>query len=416
MNRVKRVGRRTGMGMIAASFLAASLLSASVTALAAEEESEEAVRTETAQTSGEGFSMSTAYPGITALAGETVTFDLNFASLDGNAYDADLSVVSIPEGWEGYFQGGDSQISRVHIDDQSALAESALAEFSLTLPEDAEEGSYDIELSADDGDGNASTLALEVTVGQVEVGQSTFTSEYPEQQGATGTTFTFDMTIVNNRSTDQSYSLSAETPSGWQATFTPSGESTNVASLNVEAGSSQGVTVTITPPESVETGDYTIPCSAISADDSLTADLLVTITGTYGVELSTPTGNLSLDAEANQEKAVTLSITNTGNVDLANLNLTSSAPTDWEVRFDSSTIDTLEAGATQEITAYITPAENAITGDYVTSLTISNDEVSDTAEFRVSVQTPTTWGIVAICIIVVLVAALAYIFKKYGRR
>ena len=93
MNRVKRVGRRTGMGMIAASFLAASLLSASVTALAAEEESEEAVRTETAQTSGEGFSMSTAYPGITALAGETVTFDLNFASLDGNAYDADLSVV-----------------------------------------------------------------------------------------------------------------------------------------------------------------------------------------------------------------------------------------------------------------------------------------------------------------------------------
>ncbi|HIR28449.1 MAG TPA: hypothetical protein IAB84_10815 [Candidatus Choladousia intestinigallinarum] len=415
MNRVRKMGRRTGMGLMAASFLAASVLSASFTAFAAEEESEETVRAET-QSSGEGISMSTAYPGITALAGETIAFELDFASLDGNAYDADLSVVSIPEGWEGYFQGGDSQISRVHIDGQSALEESALAEFSLTLPEDAEEGSYDIELSADAGNGNESSLALEITVGQVEVGQSTFTSEYPEQQGATGTTFTFDMTIVNNRSTDQSYSLSAETPSGWQATFTPSGESTNVASLNVEAGTSQGMTVTITPPENVETGDYTIPCSAISADDSLSADLQVTITGTYGVDLSTPTGNLSLDAEANKEKAVTLSVTNTGNVDLANLNLTSSAPTDWEVRFDESTIDTLEAGATKEITAYITPAENAITGDYVTSLSISNDEVSDSAEFRVSVQTSTTWGIVAVCIIVVLAAALAYIFKKYGRR
>lgn len=400
------------MGLMAASFLAASVLSAS--ALAAEEESEEVlVRTEAA---GEGILMSTAYPGITALAGETVSFDLDFASLDGEAYDAALSVESIPEGWEGYFQGGDSQISKVHIDGESALTDSALASFSLTIPETAEEGEYAIELGADAGDGVQSALSLEVEVGQVEVGQSSFTSEYPEQQGATGTTFTFEMTLVNNKSTEQSYSLSAETPSGWQATFTPSGESTNVASLSVEAGSSQGVTVTVTPPQGVETGDYTIPCSATSAEDSLSADLQVTITGTYGVDLSTPTGNLSLDAQANREKALTLSITNTGNVDLTNLNLTSSAPTDWEVRFDESTIDTLEAGATKEITAYITPNQDAITGDYVTTITLSNDEVSDTAEFRVSVQTSTTWGVVAVCIVVVLVLALAFIFKKYGRR
>lgn len=323
---------------------------------------------------------------------------------------------SIPEGWEGYFQGGDSQINKVHIDEESALTDSALASFSLTIPETAEEGEYAIELGADAGEGVQSALSLEVEVGQVEVGQSSFTSEYPEQQGATGTTFTFEMTLVNNKSTEQSYSLSAETPSGWQATFTPSGESTNVASLSVEAGSSQGVTVTVTPPQGVETGDYTIPCSATSAEDSLSADLQVTITGTYGVDLSTPTGNLSLDAQANREKALTLSITNTGNVDLTNLNLTSSAPTDWEVRFDESTIDTLEAGATKEITAYITPNQDAITGDYVTTITLSNDEVSDTAEFRVSVQTSTTWGVVAVCIVVVLVLALAFIFKKYGRR
>ena len=412
MKRVKKLGRRTGMGLMAASFLAASVLSAS--ALAAEEESEEVlVRTEAA---GEGILMSTAYPGITALAGETVSFDLDFASLDGEAYDAALSVESIPEGWEGYFQGGDSQINKVHIDEESALTDSALASFSLTIPETAEEGEYAIELGADAGEGVQSALSLEVEVGQVEVGQSSFTSEYPEQQGATGTTFTFEMTLVNNKSTEQSYSLSAETPSGWQATFTPSGESTNVASLSVEAGSSQGVTVTVTPPQGVETGDYTIPCSATSAEDSLSADLQVTITGTYGVDLSTPTGNLSLDAQANREKALTLSITNTGNVDLTNLNLTSSAPTDWEVRFDESTIDTLEAGATKEITAYITPNQDAITGDYVTTITLSNDEVSDTAEFRVSVQTSTTWGVVAVCIVVVLVLALAFIFKKYGRR
>ena len=113
---------------------------------------------------------------------------------------------------------------------------------------------------------------------------------------------------------------------------------------------------------------------------------------------------------------MTLSITNTGNVDLENLNLTSSAPTDWEVEFSESTIELLEAGATQEITAYITPDADAITGDYLTTLTVSNDETSADAQFRVSVKIRTTWGIVAVAIIVVLVILLGCIFKKFGRR
>ena len=77
----------------------------------------------------------------------------------------------------------------------------------------------------------------------------------------------------------------------------------------------------------MEKGDYTIPISAISAEDSLSQDLSVSITGTYSVSLSTPDGRLSLDAYADKETSVTLSITNNGNVDLTNLNLTSTAPT-----------------------------------------------------------------------------------------
>lgn len=166
----------------------------------------------------------------------------------------------------------------------------------------------------------------------------------------------------------------------------------------------------------MEKGDYTIPISAISAEDSLSQDLSVSITGTYSVSLSTPDGRLSLDAYADKETSVTLSITNNGNVDLTNLNLTSTAPTNWDVSFSESTIDTLEAGATKEVTAYIKPAQDVVTGDYVTDITIKNDSASSMAEFRVSVKTPTTWGIVAVAIIVVLVVVLAGIFKKFGRR
>ena len=142
----------------------------------------------------------------------------------------------------------------------------------------------------------------------------------------------------------------------------------------------------------------------------------MTITGTYGVSLSTPTGNLSLSAYANEEAPVTLSIENTGNVDLENLQLTSSASTDWNVRFDESTIDLLEAGATKEITAYIQPIKDAVIGDYVTAVTISNDYASSEMDLRVSVKNHTTWGIVAIVIIVVLCGGLGLIIRKYGRR
>ena len=52
-----------------------------------------------------------------------------------------------------------------------------------------------------------------------------------------------------------------------------------------------------------------------------------------------------------------LTLTNFGNTDLTNVNLTSSAPTGWTVRFANETIEVIEAGATVETTAYITPGE-----------------------------------------------------------
>ncbi len=370
-----------------------------------------------------GIDMSTDYPGIMVKAGETVTFPLDFSSLDGAGYDISLSADSLPENWTGYFKGSKSQVTKVHIDGAASAGDTAvvsteedLADFSLSVPAEAEEGVYQVALKADAGSGNTDTLELEVTVTAEEIGESNFTSEYPEQQGASGTSFSFDTTIVNNRGTNQSYSLSSEAPEGWQVTFTPSGESTNVASIDVDADASQGITVNVVPPENVEKGDYSIPLTAVSANDTLKNELTVSITGTYSVTMSTSDGRLSCDAYANKETAVTLNITNNGNVDLTNLNLSSSAPTDWEVRFSEATIDTLEAGASKEITAYIKPCENSVTGDYVTSLSVASSEASANADFRVSVKTSTTWGIAAIGIIAVLVIGLGFIFKKYGRR
>lgn len=370
---------------------------------------------ETVKAAG-GMNMSTDYPGITMKAGETTTFSLYFTNSEETEMDVALQAADLPEGWSGYFKGSGNEVSSVHVAAGQTREESPALSYSLTLPEAVEEGTYQINLKADGGLGNTATLPLTVKVAEQESGQGNFTAEYPEQQGASGTNFSFSTTLVNNGVDSANYSLSAKAPEGWQVTFTPSGESTQVASLPVDSGASQGITVAVTPSERVEKGDYTIHCTAISANETLNLDLKVTITGTYGVILTTPTGNLSLSAYAKEETPVTLSIQNTGNVDLENLQLSSSASTDWNVRFDETTIDVLEAGATKEITAYVQPSEDAIIGDYVTAVIVQNDQASSEADFRVSIKNHTTWGIAAVVIILALCVGLGVIIRKYGRR
>lgn len=360
-----------------------------------------------------GLELSTTYPGISVSAGEELTFSLDLSNASASGCNVAPTATSLPEGWQGYFTGNGGQISHVYA---KSGENTAVANFNVTVPSDAQQGTYEITLNASGG-GMSSNLVLELSIDENStVGASSLVTEYETQEGTAATSFSFNTTITNNTPNEQSYSLSAQAPSGWAVSFNPSGESTQVAAIDVPAYGSQGLTVAVSPPENVEAGEYEIPISAISASETLSSTLTVVITGTYDITLSTPSGLLSFDATSNKATDVTLTITNNGNVDLQNLNLTSSTPTDWTVTFSESTIDVLEAGSTKEVTATVTPAKDSLSGDYVMTITASGSETSSTAEFHVSVKTETIWGIVGILAIAAAAAALSYVFRKYGRR
>lgn len=362
-----------------------------------------------------GLEISTDYPGISVMPGDSLSIDLNLENTTGSGLDADVSISSLPEGWEGYLQGGSYQVSQVHV---NSGAEGAQLTLHVTVPDELTERTYQATVQASAGDGIQDSLTISFMVNQVNAGQGSFTSEYPEQEGPSGTTFSFSTTLINNGLKTQSYSLSSNAPAGWSVSFTPSGETTNVAGIEVEPGNSQGLNVSVEPPEGVEAGEYDISCSAVSADETLSTDLKVVITGTYGLTVSTPDGRLSFDAYANQESDLTLDVTNTGNVDLQNISLTSSLPTGWTATFDleENMITSLPAGNTTQVIVHVTPDSDAITGDYVASFTASCDETSASADFRVSVKTSTVWGVVAILVIICTVGGVGYVFRKYGRR
>ena len=52
-----------------------------------------------------GLEMSTAYPGITAQAGDDLSFTMDFDNDLGSGQSVALSVTSLPEGLEGVFTG-----------------------------------------------------------------------------------------------------------------------------------------------------------------------------------------------------------------------------------------------------------------------------------------------------------------------
>lgn len=361
-----------------------------------------------------GLTMSTDYPGVSVKPGDSLSIPIDIENGSGAGMNVSVDITSMPEGWEGYLQGGSYQVNQVYVKNG---ADASLT-LHLTIPNELEEGTYQVSLGASAENGLSDSLTIHFQVNEQNAGKGSFTSEYPQQEGASGTDFSFSTTLINNGLKPQSYSLSANAPAGWTVNFTPSGESTKVAAVEVESGVSQGLTVSVTPPENVEAGEYQISCSAVSAEETLNLELTVTITGTYGIALATPDGRLSFDAHANQESDVTLQISNTGNVDLENVSLNSSAPSGWTVTYDleENIITSLPAGTTTEVIAHVKPSSDAITGDYVSTFTVSTDEVSDSAQFRVSVKTSTAWGAVAIVLILCVAGGLGYVFNKYGRR
>ena len=338
----------------------------------------------------DGLEMSTAYPGVSAKPGSTVSFDLDFAN-GGSGELVSLSSSGVPDGATGYFQGGGNTISNVYV-----------------------KNGQNITLTAQ-GETSSDTLDLTLNVSQEDLGASTLTADYDSQEGTSDGTFTFNTTLQNNSTSDQSYSLSAESPDGWTTTFTPSGESNNVSSVDVKGGSTSSVTVTVTPKKDADAGDYEIPVTAKSANETLNLKLKVKITGTYSLSLTTQDQTLSFNAKANKKTAVVIDVVNNSNLPLTNINLTASAPTDWTVEFSESTIDSLEAGKTKEVTAYVTPSQSSISGDYAVTMTASAKETSSDQQFRVTVQTQTVWGVVGVVVIIAIAAALVAVFRKFGR-
>ncbi|NLM75550.1 MAG: hypothetical protein GX187_05600 [Clostridiaceae bacterium] len=353
----------------------------------------------------------TKYPSIAVKAGEQINTDVTIENKTGSGMTVKLDIVSLPENWEAYIEGGGRIIDRVYVSGE----DKGDIDLKVKIPYETAEGKYQVVLNASSGSYSRSLTLYYDVKAEIE-NQDTLKANYNELAGTSDATFTFELEIKNNKQREENYSLNANAERGWQVKFKSKTDYKQISSITIDSNSASKVEVEIIPPASVNAGEYTIPITVSSGSETLSTDLKVNITGTYDMKLTTPNGRLNAETNAGKEQEIELTIENTGSSALNNIELTSWQPDEWKVRFEPEQVDTILPGETASVKAFITPSSKALAGDYVVEITAKTPEVTSSAQFRVMVKTSTLWGIVGVLIIILLVSGLYYIFRIYGRR
>jgi uncharacterized membrane protein len=355
-------------------------------------------------------SMFTKYAGIAVTPGESINYSIDIINNSSSIQRVSLQVVEQPEGWETSLTAGGWTISRLSVRPQSEES------FNLQtdVPLQVEKGNYNFLIRATDAGGGVSELPITIEVTEQGTFKTELESEQPSMEGNADSSFKYQLTLRNRTADEQLFALSAAAPRGWSVDFEVSAQ--KVTSVKVDANASQNINVTIDPPAEIEAGKYTIPVTAQAGSFSAKEELEVNITGTYKMELTTPTGRLSTDITAGKERMVELQLNNTGSAELIDIKLNQSAPVDWEVTFEPENVDSLLPGESTTVKAHIKSSDKAIAGDYVVSLQAQTPEVSDSADFRITVKASALWGWIGVLIIALVGAGVYYLFRRYGRQ
>ena len=348
----------------------------------------------------------TPYTKILVPPGQSIDYSIDLINKGRGVINVDVSLKGLPGSWNYSMKAGGFNIRELSV----LPNERKTINIRVDVPLRVNKGSYHFQIKA----GALSVLPLTITVSEQGDFKTEFTTDQANMQGNNTATFTFQAVLKNRTADQQLYALMTQPPRGWNIIFKYLNK--QVTSVEINANSNASITIEADPPDMVEAGTYKIPVRAATNTSSADLGLEVVITGSYGIELTTPTGLLSTSITAGDRKRIELVIKNTGSAELKNIQLTATTPRDWEVTFDPKKIEKVEAGETTPGFVSIKASKKAIAGDYLTNIEAKTPEVSSKASFRISVKTPMLWGWIGVLIIFIALGSVYYLFRKYGRR
>ncbi|MDP2661993.1 MAG: NEW3 domain-containing protein [Dehalococcoidia bacterium] len=357
------------------------------------------------------FEMAMDYPSVVAQPGKTVSLNLRLMNRGTVSHQVNLSVTKSPDGWTSIIKQGAYEVRSAFLGPQ----ENKLLTFEATPPASAKAADYSFVIKADSADGVSQIVTVSIGISDKVVSGTKLTSQYPVLTGPTGNKFEFKVDVNNGTGADQAYNLSASGPQGWDITFQPAYESTQISSIRVKEGETSSVNIQVQSPKTAKAGEYPVDLLISAGSEKVTGSFKVALTGTSEMTLTTDSGQLNLDATAGSQAAMSVLIINSGSADLKGISLSSSKPAGWDVSFEPKTVD-LAAGANKEVNVYVKPDDKSIAGDYLVTVNASTPQVNKSLEIRVTVETPTVWGWVGLAIVLIVLGGLYGVFKTFSRR
>ncbi len=257
--------------------------------------------------------------------------------------------------------------------------------------------------------------------------QVTLTCQYPVLSSYAGTYFAYSIELqYTGGEQPRLFDLRVKVPTGFNYSIAPGyGEGTEIAAIRLDPKKTYPDTLRVTIRPYVwlvpEPGEYNIIVEAVSGELKSSIELKAIVTAKYDLELETATGRLNTNATAGADNYLKISITNTGSADLEKIDFSSKIagrPTGWSITFNPGKIDSLPVGGMREIQVNIKPDRKTIAGDYMVNISAEPESryAFGSLDIRVTVLTPTIWGWVGIGIVVLVIAGLAVMFMRLGRR
>jgi len=375
-----------------------------------------AQETPSAQQSAElsGFWLTTSWPEMTIKPGETQSLSLSLRNEKLPPQRATIEVSGVPEGWAWSLKGGGREVTAAIVSPDSTER----LTLELTPPEDAStDGEHAIEVVARTA-AETVTLPLVVRLSETEEAASglSLEPELPALRGTARSTFSFKIKVKNEGAEDGLFNLTASVPTGFQTRFKKGYGSEEITGLPIAAGATETVTMEVIPSRAVAAGRYEAGFEVSGEGLSGTTQLSLDVTGEPQVAIVGPQERLSGEAVAGRESSFTFTLVNTGTAPATDLELSATPPSGWTVAFEPQDVAQIAPNSTGEVNVKITPSEQAIAGDYMVSVRASNDTVSESVQFRVTVRTSTMWGAAGLGVIAVAALVLGGAVMRYGRR
>jgi uncharacterized membrane protein len=364
------------------------------------------------------ITMAAEYPGVEIPAEENVSMDIIFHNKGKSDENVDVWISDIAQGWKAKIKTYRFSVTGIHV----PSGDNKTLTFEAEPGKDVTPGKYSFKIDAKTQDGRftmAQTIVVTVVGAEEKPDKDRgvkLTTSYPEIRGPSDATFEFSVEVESKLDNDAIFDLFAQGPKGWDINFKPAYETKYITSLRLKSNQNQTIAVEVKPDQMAQAGEYPINIRVSSNDAKGEAKLAVILTGTYGLEVGTASGLLSLDAGQGKPANMSFYVKNTGSATNHDIKFMSFKPENWKVEFTPEKIEKIEPGDLKQVELTITPYEDALVGDYSVSVNVEGEKASKIIEFRTTVKASAAWGWIGIGIIVAVIAGLFGIFRWLGRR